>query len=147
MAKTSPKYKVGYGQPPRQSQFKKGRSGNPKGRPKGKPNLKTTLNQVLSRKISLRDGDDVRAVNVVEGLILSTLMRAVKGHAPSARLLFDLIHQHYPESELEDEGGAVSAKDHELIADFLRRQGIDLAKPLNLETPRKRSGGANAPRK
>ena len=138
MADKSSNYKVGYGRPPKNKRFKKGASGNPKGRPKGKPNLKTMLDVVLSRKINLRDGDEVRAVSVVEGVILGTLMRAVKGHAPSARLLLDLIRQTYPETELEDEAGAVSTKDVDLISDFMRRQGIELSKPLQLDTPAKR---------
>jgi len=28
-------YKIGYGKPPKSSQFKRGKSGNPKGRPRG----------------------------------------------------------------------------------------------------------------
>jgi hypothetical protein len=33
-----PNYEVGYGRPPKGSQFTPGRSGNPKGRPKGARN-------------------------------------------------------------------------------------------------------------
>jgi hypothetical protein len=36
-------YQVGYGKPPKHTQFKPGKSGNPQGRPKGTKNLKTDL--------------------------------------------------------------------------------------------------------
>jgi hypothetical protein len=134
MAGNRTSYKVGYARPPRENRFKKGQSGNPNGRPRGKPNLKATIDEVLSRKINLRDGDDIRAVSVVEGVILGTLMRAVKGHAPSARLLLDLIRQTYPDNELEDPDQAVTANDLSLITDFIKRQGIELARPLALAT-------------
>jgi len=38
---------VGYGNPPKESRFKKGQSGNRRGRPKGSKNLKTDLTEEL----------------------------------------------------------------------------------------------------
>ena len=46
-------YKVGYGKPPKQTQFKKGVSGNPSGRPKGSLNMATVLQRTLSEKTAI----------------------------------------------------------------------------------------------
>src|SRR3954447_22872688 len=41
---------AGFGQPPRQSRFRKGQSGNPKGRPKGRVSFKADLAAELQQK-------------------------------------------------------------------------------------------------
>ena len=41
-------YAVGYGKPPRQTQFKKGQSGNPNGRARGSKNLATLIMAALN---------------------------------------------------------------------------------------------------
>ena len=41
-------YEIGYGRPPKHTQFKKGQSGNPEGRPKGIKSLSTELDDELS---------------------------------------------------------------------------------------------------
>ena len=41
------KYEVGYRKPPKDSRFKKGRSGNPRGKPRGTKNSATLLKQAL----------------------------------------------------------------------------------------------------
>jgi len=48
---------VGYANPPRESMWKPGQSGNPKGRPKGTPNFKTDVQATLRALVQVtRDG-------------------------------------------------------------------------------------------
>ncbi|MEX0328919.1 MAG: DUF5681 domain-containing protein [Ruegeria sp.] len=48
---------VGYMNPPEHTQFKKGKSGNPRGRPRKQEDLNTVLQRVLNRKVRVIDND------------------------------------------------------------------------------------------
>lgn len=48
---------VGYMNPPEHTQFKKGKSGNPRGRPRKREDLNTVLHRVLKRKVRVKDND------------------------------------------------------------------------------------------
>ena len=48
-------YEVGYGRPPKDKQFKKGQSGNPKGRPKGSRNFRTDLQEELQMQVQVTE--------------------------------------------------------------------------------------------
>lgn len=54
-----PEYKVGYGHPPKDKQFKRGQSGNPKGRPKHPVTVKESLNKIMSTYVTVTE-DGVR---------------------------------------------------------------------------------------
>jgi hypothetical protein len=72
-------YKVGYGKPPKASQFKKGKSGNAKGRPKGRRNLATDLAAELSEHITVREDGRPRRVSKQRALIKSLMAKALQG--------------------------------------------------------------------
>lgn len=44
-------YEVGFGKPPKHTQFEKGRSGNPKGRPKGSKNIPMLVREIFDEKV------------------------------------------------------------------------------------------------
>src|ERR1700730_8220909 len=64
-----PPYEVGYRKPPAASQFKPGRSGNPKGRPKGARNKRPALNDERPKTIII--GEAYRTIKVSEESVRS----------------------------------------------------------------------------
>ena len=58
---------VGFMNPPKNTQFQRGKSGNPRGRPRKPKDINTILQQVLDRKVRLREGD--RQITIRNALI------------------------------------------------------------------------------
>lgn len=93
-------YDVGYAKPPVESQFRKGTSGNPKGRPKGAKNkaprdiearLLALIEEEAYRDITFREGGRLVEVPLVQAVMRATGMKALTGHAPSAKHFMDLV--------------------------------------------------------
>jgi Family of unknown function (DUF5681) len=82
---------VGYGQPPRQTQFRKGRSGNPKGRPKGSRSLATLMGNALNEAVVINENGRRRTITKGEALIKQLVNRGAAGDARSIQLLLAQI--------------------------------------------------------
>jgi type II secretory pathway predicted ATPase ExeA len=83
-------YDVGYRKPPRTTQFKKGRSGNPTGRRKGTLNLATDLADELSERITVREDGKPRRISKQRALVKSLLAKALQGDIRAATALLAL---------------------------------------------------------
>lgn len=84
---------VGYKQPPMQSRFKPGQSGNPTGRAKGSLNIESLFQKILKERITVREGGRVRKISKAEAILRSLVLAAMKGDAKSVVTVFRLAEQ------------------------------------------------------
>ena len=85
-------YEVGYGKPPKQSQFKQGQSANPSGRPKGAKG-QSSIQKVLDRKVSIKvDGKRAR-VPITEAAMVRLVENAFKGDDKALREVIRIAQQ------------------------------------------------------
>jgi Family of unknown function (DUF5681) len=93
-------YEVGFGKPPKRTQFKKGRSGNPKGRPRKKPDLHSELTKVLRENVTITVEGQQKQVTVQQALLLRLRDQALRGELAAGKLLQKVVTA-LPESESE----------------------------------------------
>ena len=109
-------YEVGYGRPPKHTQFKKGQSGNPKGRPKGSKNLITDISEEALERIVLREGGKVIKVSKQRALIKSVWAKALNGNIQAAKAIFDQLQRAIDaERDKTDAGAELNAEELDLL--------------------------------
>jgi uncharacterized protein DUF5681 len=122
------RYRVGPGFPPREYQWPKGTSGNPKGKQKTlstAPDLKALLERALNAKVKgERDKMVTKAAAGIERLVDQFAKGDPRGRRDFILLCktfgIDLTNSEALQSAIAD---AVSAEDEALLADFVRRHG------------------------
>lgn len=115
MAHRNPNYR----KPPRDKQFRKWTSGNPRGRPKGKRNLATVLDEVLSESVVIVEDGEQRTVNKMEAAIRSLVNGAMTGNIHASRVLWTLTAS--AEDSATGDVSDLAKEDQEVIAGLMRR--------------------------
>ena len=113
---------VGYKRPPKSTQFRKGKSGNPRGRPKGTRNLRTDLAEELDSRITLTVLGKTKTLSKQQAFVKATLTNAIKGDIRAAALVLKMIQQHEPHLVDEGTNTQFAKADEDIIARFLERQ-------------------------
>jgi hypothetical protein len=85
-------YEIGYGKPPKHSQFKKGKSGNESGRtPKANPQVADVLLDAIGRKIFVIENGSRRSMTKFDAAFTQTINKAAAGDLKSMQLITQLL--------------------------------------------------------
>jgi antitoxin (DNA-binding transcriptional repressor) of toxin-antitoxin stability system len=84
-------YRVGYGNPPLHTRFRKGQSGNPRGRPRGAASLARLLQQALDRRVTIVEDGHERRVTQREAVIAQLVAKSAQADLRAIRLLLDMV--------------------------------------------------------
>ena len=109
----------GYGNPPKHTQFKKGRSGNPKGRPKGVFSIKAVLKAELNERLTVTENGKTSEVSKLTAVIKSLTAAAMKDPR-AVKTLLALMRQVGVGEEEQVE--TVDAVDLEFVESHLARE-------------------------
>jgi hypothetical protein len=141
-ASNHPAYDVGYRRPPKATQFKPGRSGNPKGRPRGRRPIGAILQEIMERKVSVTENGKTRRLSALEIMLRRLTNDAVRSDHRAIKLLVYLLDRYGDTPETSLEVNELLAEDQEILRQYVGAQP-------NIRTDRtpaaaKRTGRTNA---
>ena len=112
-------YDVGYGKPPKDSQFKKGQSGNPSGRPKATHNFKTDLKEELQERVRITEGGKVEEISKQRAVIKRMVEQALQGNARAGETVIKWLANYIGIDESQDATQPLNRDDMDILERFL----------------------------
>jgi hypothetical protein len=114
-------YDIGYGKPPKHTQFTKGRSGNARGRPKGTLNLATVLQRTLREKVVINENGSRKTITKLEAAITQLVNKAASGDGHAVRYLCQLVISAEERSGVAEPVTQFSDTDQKVMDNVLKR--------------------------
>lgn len=108
--------KVGYRNPPKASQFKPGRSGNPSGRPKGSRDWAVLVDEEMQQLVTLTENGRQKRLTRQRVLVKKLFARAFDGDHKALQLIIEMTSKAANDNQNPFEGLPISA-----LAEFLAR--------------------------
>jgi hypothetical protein len=109
---------IGYGRPPKATQFAPGQSGNPKGRPKGSRSVGAVLSDILNQKIAVTENGRTRRLTMQEVMLRRLVGDAVRSDPRAIKLLIPLMERYGPASETGPQLHELIAEDQAILSAF-----------------------------
>lgn len=117
-----PGYEVGYGMPPKFTQFRPGQSGNPKGRPKGARNRLSMAREALEQMIVVKKNGRRRKMTAREAAFLQLAEKASSGDLKALNFLLSFEQQEHPPGSDPLDAHTSSERALEKVRVFLERR-------------------------
>ena len=112
-------YTVGYGRPPKGTQFPPGKSGNPNGRRKGSRSVGAVLNDVFREMIEVTENGKTRRVAALEAMACRLRNDALRGDAKAIKLSIELCAATQRPMKSTVQLDELVAEDQEILAQYL----------------------------
>lgn len=124
MSKQDDDYKVGYGKPPKHSQFKPGQSGNRKGRPRKRESLRSIIRKLGEETASISTETGEIKMTYTEWILRAVRQRAMKGDNRATSIFFQLWLDAHGMGPADNTGaGELAEEDREILREALKRIG------------------------
>jgi Family of unknown function (DUF5681) len=116
-------YEIGYGRPPKHTQFRKGESGNPKGRKKSSKGLNTIVREAMLQKVSVRTAQGEKRMTRAEATFAKMMEKAFSGDPRALALVLNMYREAVPDEigHASDTADRASASDEKMIEDFFKQ--------------------------
>jgi hypothetical protein len=114
-------YEVGYGKPPKETQFAKGRSGNRKGRPKGSKNIATTFHEITDELIHVTENGKSRSMTKLHAIMLQMVNKAVSGDVKTAKEVLQWNQIFLNDADRGSANNPDTAKNEAVMRSFIRK--------------------------
>lgn len=124
-------YEVGYGKPPKRTQFKPGQSGNPKGRRKGSRNFSGHVQDELGERITITQDGRRQVVTKLKLIATQLVNSAVKGNLKSIEFLIRFMD--VMDASPGTEGDVLTDDMRQKVLDFFAAADTDVAGNDNAE--------------
>ena len=124
---TTDNNEIGFGKPPKRTQFKKGQSGNPRGRPKNHPNLATVLEKALREKVFITEDGRRKIITKLEASIKMLVNKSATGDLRALQQLAALARGgEQREVDTGSTNTVMTDVDQKVVEGFLRRFGAKI---------------------
>src|SRR5690242_3089528 len=115
-------YEVGYGKPPRETRFVKGKSGNPRGRPAGAKSFHALLSDKLNEPVTVAENGGRRKISKWEAIIIQLVNRSAAADFRAIKILLDIVRDLERQSEpASPETAEFSEADEKVLAQLKTR--------------------------
>ncbi len=126
---------VGYGKPPKQTRFEKGRSGNPNGRPKGSSNNKAAIRRATERRVSVKMGKRTVKMKPIDAMAYRLMQKALDGDLRALRDLVALGGLQDEFAASAQRASALTGEDLDIVRRALARTGAAIAAEPSCHAP------------